>query len=55
VIKGVVEYSDCIKQEAFKELYSDMWDECSNYGPIVSIKIPRPVFVDRSAENAKTD
>lgn len=32
-----------------------MWDECSAIGDVVSIKIPRPIFVDRSAENAKLD
>jgi hypothetical protein len=32
-----------------------MWDECVNFGAIIEIKIPRPIFVDRSAENAKID
>jgi hypothetical protein len=32
-----------------------MWDECANFGAVVLIKIPRPVFADRSAENAKID
>lgn len=32
-----------------------MWDECSAIGDVISIKIPRPIFVDRSAENAKLD
>ena len=32
-----------------------MWDECVNFGAIIEIKIPRPIFVDRSAENSKID
>jgi len=32
-----------------------MWDELESFGPIVEIKIPRPLFVDRSEENAKLD
>jgi len=32
-----------------------MWDECASFGPVVSVKIPRPVFVDRSEQNAIED
>ena len=32
-----------------------MWDELQTYGPVLQIKIPRPIFVDRSAHNAQLD
>lgn len=55
VLKGIADFASCCKNEQFANLYSDMWDECSNYGPVIQIKIPRPIFVDRTAENAKID
>ena len=28
--------------EEFDEIYDDVWEECQNYGKVISIKIPRP-------------
>jgi hypothetical protein len=41
----------------FKDLYSDVYDLCSEIGgPVVQIKIPRPIFVDtRIEENRAID
>lgn len=41
--------------EDFKILYSDMYDELSQWGDVVEIKIPKMKFVDRSEENNQKD
>ena len=39
----------------FKNLYSDIWDKCSEYGQVAQILIPRPIFEDHTEENREKD
>ena len=39
----------------FKNLFSDVWDKASDYGTVVAIKVPRPIFVDRTEQNKQED
>lgn len=39
----------------FKNLFSDIWDKASESGAVVAIKIPRPIFVDRTEQNKEED
>ena len=39
----------------FKNLFSDVWDKASEYGTVVGLKVPRPIFVDRTDSNKQED
>lgn len=36
-------------------MFSDVWDKASEFGNVISIKIPRPIFVDRTEQNKQED
>lgn len=54
-IQNIADFANTCKLEKFCGLYSDIYDECILFGPVIGIKIPRQVFFDRSDENAKED
>jgi hypothetical protein len=37
----------------FKNLYSDIWDKCSEFGTVESIKVPRPTFIEDRVEKTR--
>jgi hypothetical protein len=39
---------DTNNDHAFSNLYSDIMDKCAEYGKVLEIKIPRPIWVDRT-------
>ena len=39
----------------FKNLYSDIWDKCSEYGEVARILISRSIFEDHTEENREKD
>jgi hypothetical protein len=39
----------------FTDIYSDIYDKCSIFGKVLDIKIPRPVWVDRTENNRAED
>ena len=40
--KNMVTMKELEDDEEFDEIYDDVWEECQNYGKVISIKIPRP-------------
>jgi len=36
-------------------LFSDVWDKASEYGTVLAVKVPRPIFVDRTEQNKGED
>lgn len=51
VIRNIVTLRDVKDDQVFSDIYSDIMDRCLLYGKVLEIKIPRPVFVDRSEQN----
>lgn len=47
-LNGIVTFETSYDIDEFKNLYSDIWDKCEEYGTVLSIKIPRPKFIDRT-------
>ena len=41
--------------DEFRNLFSDIWDKAAEYGNVVAIKVPRPIFVDRTEQNKAED
>ena len=50
-LSGIATFETCVELDEFQCLYSDLWDKCEEFGVVVSVKIPRPKFVDRSEAN----
>jgi hypothetical protein len=48
VLKGVATLKSTKDDNSFSDLYSDIMDKCSTYGKVLEIKIPRPIWIDRS-------
>jgi hypothetical protein len=44
-IKNVASFELTNKFEKCREVYSDVWYMCEQFGVVVSIKIPRPIWV----------
>jgi hypothetical protein len=40
--KNMVTMKELEDDEEYDEIYDDVWEECQNYGKVISIKIPRP-------------
>lgn len=36
-------------------MFSDVWDKASEYGTVLAVKVPRPIFVDRTEQNKGED
>lgn len=54
-LSNIASLFDTKDNSTFTDLFSDIMDKCSVYGKVMEIKIPRPVWVDRTEENAKED
>lgn len=50
-IDNIARFENTQDLDDFKNFYSDVWDRAADSGNVVSIKIPRPVFVDRTEQN----
>jgi|APCry1669190288_1035285.scaffolds.fasta_scaffold41665_2 hypothetical protein len=55
VIRNIATLMDTKDDNSFSDLYSDVMDKCSIFGKVLTIKIPRPVWVDRSEQNRIED
>lgn len=40
--KNMVTMKELEDDEEYDEIYDDVWEECQNYGKVISVKIPRP-------------
>jgi hypothetical protein len=40
--KNMVTMKELEDEEDYEEICDDVWEECQNYGKVISIKIPRP-------------
>ena len=54
-LSGITNFETTQELDDFKNLYSDIWDKCEEYGTVLSIKIPRPSFIDRTEQNKQED
>ena len=54
-LNGITTFETTHDLDDFKNLYSDIWDKCEEYGMVNSMKIPRPKFVDRTEQNKQED
>ena len=54
-IDNIATFESTQDADNFKNLYSDVWDKAADYGSVLSIKIPRPIFVDRTEQNKQDD
>ena len=45
---NMVTPDDLVDDEEYSEIYEDVKDECSRYGPVEDLRIPRPVKKDKS-------
>ncbi|KAH8832643.1 hypothetical protein DL96DRAFT_669759 [Flagelloscypha sp. PMI_526] len=44
---NMVTPEDLVDDQDYSELYEDIRDECGNYGPLIDLRIPRPVKKDK--------
>ena len=54
-IDNIAQFENTQDLDDFKNLFSDVWDKASEYGNVVAVKIPRPIFVDRTEQNKQED
>lgn len=47
-LHGIANFENTHDLHGFRDLFSDVWDKCSEYANVVSITIIRPLFVDRT-------
>jgi hypothetical protein len=43
-LENIISLADLSTEEQFNEIESELKEECTKYGPILSIQIPRPNF-----------
>lgn len=55
LLRNIASFEDTKDDISFADLYSDIMDKCSQYGKVLEIKIPRPIWVDRTEQNAIED
>ena len=48
ILRNIATLTDTRTDHNFIDFYSDIMDKCQQYGKVLELKIPRPVFVDRS-------
>jgi hypothetical protein len=48
VLRNIASLEVTKNDSVFSDLYSDIMDKCSAYGKVMEIKIPRPIWVDRT-------
>lgn len=54
-IDNIASFETTSDLDDFKNLFSDVWDKAAEYGTVVAVKIPRPIFVDRTEQNKQED
>jgi len=54
-IDNIATFENTQDLEDFKNLFSDVWDKASEFGTVLGLKIPRPIFVDRTEQNKEED
>ena len=54
-IDNIASFDNTQDLDDFKTLFSDVWDKASSYGTILQLKVPRPIFVDRTEQNKQED
>lgn len=54
-IDNIATFDNTQDLDDFKNLFSDVWDKASSYGTILQLKVPRPLFVDRTEQNKLED
>ena len=54
-IDNIATFENTHDLDAFKNLFSDVWDKAAEHGSVLSVKIPRPIFVDRTEQNKQED
>ena len=56
VLSGIATFESTARYEKCCELYTDIYEVCSQHRDVQSIKIPRPIWVDgRQQKNQKQD
>lgn len=55
VLRNISSVEFTKNDSVFSDFYSDIMDKCSLHGTVLQIKIPRPIWVDRTDENAIID
>lgn len=48
VLRNIATLEDLRDNRSFCDFYSDIMDKCSLYGKVLEIKIPRPIWHDRT-------
>jgi len=54
-VDNIATFENTQDLDDFKNLFSDVWDKASEYGVVLGLKIPRPIFVDRTELNKEED
>jgi hypothetical protein len=54
-IRNIATLLDTKDDTVFTDMYSDICDKCSIFGKVLDIKIPRPIWVDRTEDNRVED
>ena len=54
-LDNIASFESTQDTDEFKNLYSDIWDKCSEYGTVSRLMIPRPIFEDHTTENREKD
>ena len=54
-VDNIATFENTQDLDDFKNLFSDVWDKSSEYGVVLGLKIPRPIFVDRTELNKEED
>lgn len=54
-IDNIATFENTQDLDDFKNLFSDIWDKAGESGTVVALKIPRPIFVDRTEQNKEED
>ena len=54
-IDNIASFENTQDLDDFKNLFSDVWDKSAEFGTVLAVKVPRPVFVDRTEQNKEED
>ena len=54
-LRNIATLLDTKDDNGYTDLYSDIYDKCSIFGKVLDIKIPRPVWIDRTENNRAED
>ena len=54
-IDNIATFENTQDLDDFKNLFSDVWDKVSEYGAVLAMKVPRPIFNDRTEQNKEED